>query len=360
MMAGEPVTMRCEADAGFNEWLARSGGSVACTTYQAGKLLLIGWNGRQVSLLPRTFQKAMGLDVAGGRLVLATQHEVFWFADAPLLAPEFLPDQPNRYDALYLPRVLYFTGDLNVHDLALGTDGLWLVASRFSCLARLSEEYSFIPVWRPPFVSDFVPEDRCHLNGLALLDGQPKTVTVLGMTDTPGGWRANKATGGVLLDVPTGETILSGLAMPHSPRWQQERLWVLNSGTGELLQVDTERGQAEVVCALPGYVRGLTVVGNVALVGLCKIRERHIFGGLPVQTRYKQLRCGIALVDLQRGIQIGLFEFTAGVEEIYDLRFLPGRQRPNILAPGQPGVREGFPAPDFSYWLRPDKQLPLE
>ena len=170
-MAVEPVTMRCEADAGFNEWLARSGGAIACTTYQAGKLLLIGWNGRQVSLLPRTFQKAMGLDVAGGRLVLATQHEVFWFADAPLLAPEFLPDQPNRYDALYLPRVLYFTGDLNVHDLALGADGLWLVASRFSCLARLSEEYSFVPVWRPPFVSDFVPEDRCHLNGLALLAG---------------------------------------------------------------------------------------------------------------------------------------------------------------------------------------------
>lgn len=355
-----PAAIRCDADTGFSYWLAQSGGALACTTYQAGKLLLIGWNGRQVSLLPRTFQKAMGLDAAGGRLALATRHEVLWFADAPLLAPDYFPDQPHRYDALYLPRAAYFTGDLNIHDIALGEDGLWLTATRFSCLATVSHDYSFLPRWRPRFVSATVPEDRCHLNGLALRDGRPQTVTALGETDTPGGWRPGKATGGVLMDVPANEVMVRGLSMPHSPRWHQSRLWVLNSGAGELLAVDPDQGRTETVCALPGYLRGLCLVGDMALIGLCRIRERHIFGGLPVQERCGRLRCGIALVDLQRGTQTGLFEFTGGVEEIYDLRFLPGRQRPSILAPGQPAAQEGFPAPEFSYWLRPDKLLPDE
>jgi len=63
-----------------------------------------------------------------------------------------------------------------------------------------------------------VPEDRCHLNGLAVVDGQPKYVTALGTTDTPGGWRERKADGGVLLDVESGETLIDNLSMPHSPR----------------------------------------------------------------------------------------------------------------------------------------------
>ena len=41
----------------------------------------------------------------------------------------------------------------------------------FSCLAGLDSRYSFVPRWRPPFISALAAEDRCHLNGLAMVDG---------------------------------------------------------------------------------------------------------------------------------------------------------------------------------------------
>lgn len=347
----------CSVSDTFVAWMSQAGGSLAVTTYQAGKLALIGWDGRQVTLLMRQFQKPMGLAVEGARLALATRHAVWLFANAPVLAHGYLEDQPGRYDALFLPRVAYYTGDLNVHDVAFGADGLVLVNSRFGCLASLSDQYSFVPGWRPPFVTEVVPEDRCHLNGLALVDGRPKFVTVLGETNEPGGWRAQKATGGAIVDVESNQIVLRGLSMPHSPRWHDGRLWVLNSGAGEIGQVDPVQGKYQVLRALPGYLRGLCFVGRHAVIGLSRIREKHIFGGLPVQQRFDKLLCGLAVVDLLSGQHIGTMEFTAGCHEIYDVRFLPGIHRPNILNLDKPAVFDAFPAPDFNYWLRPSAEV---
>jgi len=352
-----PTPLQVRPDEGFAGWLAGSGGSVAISTYQAGKLMLVGWDGRQMRLLPRQFDKPMGLDAAGDRLVLATRREVTIFANARLLAQEYLPDKPGYYDALYLPRATYHTNELNIHDLAIAGDDLWLVNTRFSCLMGLSHDFTFVPRWRPPFVSETVPEDRCHLNGLALVDGKPKYVTALGETDSVAGWRDGKATGGLLIDVETGEILLRGLAMPHSPRWHRGRLYILDSGAGELLQVDPERGERTVVCRLPGYLRGLTFFGDIALVGLCKIRETNIFGGMPVQERHEELLCGVAVINIRTGRTEGLFEFTAGCTEIYDVRFLPGIRKPNILNLEKPELQDAVAAPDFAYWLRPDKVI---
>jgi uncharacterized protein (TIGR03032 family) len=343
---------------GFAAWLAGTDGSVALTTYQAGKVVLAGWDGHRVTVLPRDFDKPMGLAADGPRLLLATRHEVILLADAPALARDFRPEDPGRYDALYLPRVRYCTGDLNVHDVAFGRGGPWVCATRFSCLARLSPEYSSVPAWHPPFVSAVVPEDRCHLNGLAVADGVPRYVTCLGETDTPGGWRPGKAGGGVLVDVADGSVRLRGLSMPHSPRWHGGRLWLLDSGRGELVVADPGAGAREVVCGLPGYLRGLCLVGPYALVGLCQIRERHIFGGLPVQQRHAKLLCGVAVVDARTGGTVGLLEFTAGCQEIFDVAWLPGVRRPMLLNPTHPAQMEAFTAPDFSYWLRPANRLP--
>ena len=333
-------TVGCDISESFPAWLSQAGGSIVLTTYQAGKVGMIGWDGRQVTLLFRDFPKPMGLDVDGPRMLLATRHQVIELANAPLLAYEFLEGQPGRYDALYLPRVTYDTGDLNVHDVAFGAERPWLVNTRFSCLCSPSRDYSFIPRWRPPFISEVVPEDRCHLNGLAMEGGRPRFVTALGETDVVGGWRERKADGGVVIDVPSGQVVLRGLCMPHSPRLHDGSLWVLNSGAGRLWRVDLDSFRHEVVCSLPGYLRGLGFVGSVALVGLSTIREKHIFGGLPVQQRCPRLRCGVAVVEVRTGRQLGLFEFTEGCTEIFDVRFLPDFRRPMIL-----NAREGGDAP---------------
>ena len=356
----ETVRVECGASPDFSAWISQAQGSLVVSTYQAGKVALIGWDGGQTTLLMREFDKPLGLAVDGGRLALATRHEVTLLANAGLLAHDFLEQDPGRYDALYLPRATFHTGDLNTHDVAFQGQDLVLVNTRFCCLARLSTQFNFVPFWRPSFVTDLVPEDRCHLNGLAMEDGQPRFVTALGTTDAAGAWRQNKAQGGVLIEVASGQIVLRGLSMPHSPRCYGGRLWVLNSGTGELLLVDPVQGRSAPVCRLPGYLRGLAFVGPYALVGLSRIRERHIFGGLPIQKDFDSLRCGVAVVDLRSGRMAGLFEFTSGCEELYDVQFLPGVRRPMILNLQKEAVRQAMTNPDSSYWLRPSSLLPSE
>lgn len=353
----DAVRIDCQASPAFLAWLAQAGGSLLVSTYQAGKVALIGWDGRQITLLMREFDKPLGLAVDGDRIALATRYELCLFANAPLLAPNYLEHQPGRYDALYLPRVAYQTGDLNVHDVAFVGDELVVVNTRFSCLARPSTRYNFVPFWKPPFVSELAPEDRCHLNGLAVVDGRPRYVTCLGTTDMAGAWREHKASGGVLLDVTTNEIVLDGLCMPHSPRWHDGRLWLLDSGTGRLLVVDPAARRSTAVCELPGYLRGLCFVGPYAVVGLSKIREKHIFGGLPVQQRCAQLLCGLAVVDTRSGAQVGLFEYTAGCEELYDVRFLAQVHRPTILNLEKAATREALSTPENCYWLRPSSEI---
>jgi hypothetical protein len=93
------------------------------------------------------------------------------------------------------------------------------------------------------------------------------------------------------------------------------------------------------------------------VVGLSRIREKHIFGGLPVQTRWERLRCGIAVVDLRSGREAGFFEFTEGCEEIYDVQFLPGIKRPMILNLEKPATRQAISNPDSAFWLRPGNEI---
>lgn len=356
--APSDTRIECQSSDSFSHWLSQLPGALAVTTYQAGKLALLGWRDKQPSLLMRQFDKPMGLAVGPGKLALATRHEITLFADAPLLARDFMPEQPGRYDALYLPRATYHTGDVNVHDVAIGEEGLWFVNSRFSCLSGLSKDFSFVPRWQPPFISELVPEDRCHLNGLAMVNGKPKYVTALGETDSVGGWRENKVSGGVLMDVETNSVVVRGLSMPHSPRWYQGRLCLLNSGAGELLCFDPSTGTASVICTLPAYLRGLCLVGRYAVIGMCQIREKHIFGSLPIQQKCDKLLSGLAVVDLPTGQLVGMFEFTSGCTELYDVQFLPGTRCPNVLNSADRVARQAFTAPEFSYWLRPENVIP--
>jgi uncharacterized protein (TIGR03032 family) len=282
-------------------------------------------------------------------MALACRHELFLFANDPALAGGYL--RPGQYDALYLPRACYFTGDLNTHDLAFGTEGLWLVNTRFSCLSLASDQYSFVPRWQPKFITHLTPEDRCHLNGLGMLKGEPAYVTALGTTDEAGAWRANKASGGVMIDLASQDIVLSGLSMPHSPRYHDGRWWLLNSGTGELWQVDPRSGDHTVVCALPSFVRGLCFVDHYAVIGMSRIREKHIFGNLPVQQRFENLICGAAVVDLRSGQCAAQIEFTAGCTEVYDVQFLPNILCPTILNLEKERTRDAFSAPEFSFWL---------
>jgi len=292
--------------------------SLFFSTYQAGKLGVVTVKNNALDIAFHNFERAMGIAVSPGRMAVGGKDWVYFLKNDRNIAAQIEP--AGSHDACFLTKSGQYTGDISIHDLAWGGNELWIVNTRFSCLCTLSNNYNFLPQWRPDFVSELVPEDRCHLNGMAMVDGMPKYVTVLGKTDTAGGWRDRKADGGCILEVPNSRVVTEGLSMPHSPRMYQNRLWVLNSGRGELTSVDPNSGDQETIIALPGYTRGMAIVDRYAFIGLSKIRETAIFGNLPIGDRFDELKCGVAVVDLQERQMISCLEFKTGVDEIFDVQ----------------------------------------
>ena len=220
--------------------------------------------------------------------------------------------------------------------------------TRFSCLCTLDRSASFTPRWRPPFVTALEPTDRCHLNGLAMVDGRPRFVTALGQTNAPGGWRPEKARGGILMDIATGELVTQGLSMPHSPRWHAGRLWVCESGAGTLGYVDPRTGRYEAIALTPGFTRGLDFAGNLAFVGLSQVRETAVFSGIPITERLtaEERTCGVCVIDLTRGEPIALLRFEEGVQEVFAVQVLPARRYPELINDDTKLLENSFVVPN--------------
>jgi uncharacterized protein (TIGR03032 family) len=319
----------------FPEWLAGTGASLAFTTYQAGKLFLLGIKpDGGLSVFERTFPRCMGLGVSpdGRSLALATRNAIQRFDNV-------LPRGqagPQGHDAVYAPHAGWVTGDLDVHDVGFGADGRPLfVNTLFACLATVSDSASFRPVWKPDFISRLAAEDRCHLNGLALEAGRARYVTAVSRSDAADGWRDRRRDGGVVIDVESGAIVAEGLSMPHSPRLQEGRLWLLNSGAGEFGYVDPATGRFESVAFCPGYARGLAFIGDHAVIGLSLARENRTFSGLALDdalaSRHVEPRCGLAVVDLASGDMKHWVRIEGVVRELYDVAALPGVRRPSAV-----------------------------
>jgi uncharacterized protein (TIGR03032 family) len=209
------------------------------------------------------------------------------------------------------------------------------VNTLFSCLAAPSETHSFRRLWAPPFISRIAAEDRCHLNGLAMRAGSPAFVTAVSESDVHEGWREHRRAGGVVLEVPSGAVVCRGLSMPHSPRWHEGRLYVLNSGAGEFGVIDLTSGKFEPICFCPGYARGLAFVGRFAVIGLSTCRENRTFSGLPLDdvlaAKKAEPRCGLLVVDLRTGDVVHSLQIHGVVRELYDVAILAGVRTPSAL-----------------------------
>lgn len=321
--------------ANFPQLLEGLGATLAVTTYQAGKLMLVRAREGRLNTLLRSFERPMGLAVRDDlqELAVGTRRMIWTLRSEPQIAPQL--DPPGAHDACFVPRRAHVTGGLETHEIAYVGGEPWAVNTRFSCLCKFDDvRYGFTPVWRPPFIDQLKPEDHCHLNGIAVDGGQARFVTVMGLTDTPGGWRKEKHQGGAVLDVATGEPITQGLCMPHSPRVYEGKLYVLDSGRGTLATVDLASGKREDVAAMPGFTRGLAFQGRYAFVGLSQVREKRHFDGLPIGDQYGEdgLRCGVSAVDLESGEVVAFLQFEAGCQEIFDIQMLPGLRWPALLS----------------------------
>lgn len=316
----------------FNIWLAEAGASIAFTTYQAGKVFLIGTRADgQLSVFERTFERPMGLSGGAHRFWMSSVHQLWRFEN--FLAEGELRD---GFDALYVPTTGHTTGDIDIHDIHEdGAGNPIFVATRFNCLGTLAERGSFREVWRPPFIDRLAAEDRCHLNGLAMEDSAPAYVTSLSQTNVFEGWREHRRDGGVVIDVRRDEVVAEGLSMPHSPRLWQGRLWILQAGTGEFGHIDLKSGAFHPLCFLPGFARGLTFIGDHAIVGLSRPRENRTFDGLVLNERLEEegisAQCAICVINLRTGDIEHRLSIEGLIEEIYEVTCLTGVIRPKVL-----------------------------
>jgi uncharacterized protein (TIGR03032 family) len=318
---------------GFAHWLARQRTSLVFATPPA-KIWMVGVQpDGEVSVFERTFNKAMGIaQVDTQTIYLGTRYHV-WRLENVLQPGEVWE---GSFDRLFVPRHSSSTGYVNTHDLGVEADGrVLLVNTRFGCLAATSEEDSFVPVWWPPFLPGPWPNDRCHLNGLALRDGRAAYVTTVSRTTEVDGWRDHRRDGGTVIDVATDEVVATGMSMPHSPRWHDGRLWLCNAGTGELGWVDMEAGRFEPVAFAPGFVRGLCFVGHYAVMGSSKPRHGDLYSGLALDDALaaegEDPRLGLFVVDLRSGEVVEWFFIDGEIRELFEVVALPGVRRPMAL-----------------------------
>ena len=318
----------------LTNWMTEQNISFGFTTYQAGKVFLVGVSPQdRLSIFERTFNRCMGFcaNNDGQTLWMSSLYQLWRFENA--LSPGQTVD---GYDRMYVPQVEYITGDIDVHDIAVQPDGqVVFVNTLFGCLSTISDTHSFRPLWKPPFLSRLAAEDRCHLNGMAMKDGRPAWVTAVSQSDVNDGWREHRRDGGCVIDVESDEVIVQGLSMPHSPRWYRDRLWLLDSGLGDFGYVDLETHTFHRVAFCPGYLRGLTFVGDYAIVGLSRPRHDGTFSGLALgeelKSRGVQARCGLQVIDLRSGDVVHWLRIEGVVEELYDVIVLPDVARPMMI-----------------------------
>jgi uncharacterized protein (TIGR03032 family) len=331
--------------------------SIVITTYQAGKVITISPSEDKEKLitLPRTFDKPMGLAMNGDQLAIATKNEVIQLENNKDLATHY-PNKKNTYDSLFVPRVTNYTGNVDLHDIAYSKKGILAINTSFSCLCLIGGKHNFQPIWKPSFITDLVSEDRCHLNGLVVEDGDPKYVTALGTTDTHQGWRNNITDGGVLIDINTNEILLKGLAMPHSPTLYNGDLYMLLSATGEFVKVDIDRKSYTVIKQMDGFCRGLTIHNDYAFIGMSKLRKNSsTFAKLPFAETANQ--CGIKIVHIPTQALVGEIMYQSSVDEIYEVEILQNTIRPNILNTINPIHKYSLSIPGKTFWANPNDDV---
>lgn len=324
----------------FTAWLLEHKLSLAFTTYQAGKLFLLGLQpDGKLSVAERTFERCMGLYANGNSLYMSSIYQIWRFENA-LTAGQYYED----HDALFVPQLAYTTGDIDVHDIVVDKAGQIVFNNTlFSCVATTSPSHSFKPLWKPPFISKLASEDRCHLNGLAMRDDVARYVTAVSTTDIHEGWREHRRNGGIVMDIKNNKILCEGLSMPHSPRWHDGKLWLHNSGTGEFGYIDEKKSKFIPLTFCPGYLRGLAFTGNFAIVGISKPRDNKTFNGLDLNDRLTEAniapRCGLLVINLKSGDIVHSVNISGIVEEIYDVVVLPNIRRPMALGFKQDTIR---------------------
>jgi len=337
--------------------------SLAVTSYQSARLILLRSDGDTIDTNLKFFPRPMGIYADEDRITLGTFSQVLEFkrSDDVLNSikngsldntddfsrkvlekdkeeMEKLREQRDEEikeiknaDSLYLHRASLTTGMINIHDIGWGDEGLWVVNPTFSCLSTLSPDSSFIAKWKPTFISELVPEDRCHLNGMAMLNGKPKYVTTFNMEDSKDSWSQGRIDYGTLIDIDTDEILIEGMIMPHSPKVYKDEVYVCESGLGVVWKYNPKTKEKTQVVKLQGFTRGLYFYGGVMFVGLSQVRASEIKNPTPLLKEYDETYAGVWMINLETNEEIGHIKFDGDVDQIYDIAIIPDSTVPELI-----------------------------
>ena len=231
------------------------------------------------------------------------------------------------------------TGDVDIHEVGIDPEGhVVFVNTKYSCLATLDVRHSFRPIWKPPFISRLAPEDRCHLNGLAMERGNPRYLTAVSQSDIVNGWRDRRHEGGVLIEYANGRIVTDQLSMPHSPRIARDgSVLLLDSGRGRIVRVDPASGARSDIAFCPGFLRGMALHDGHAIVTVSKPRN-GTFAGLDLDAalaeRDAEPWCGVLIVNLASGDIVEWIRLEGAISELFDVVAMPGVRCPMAIGPG--------------------------
>ncbi|WP_083261283.1 TIGR03032 family protein [Crocinitomix algicola] len=324
--------------------------TILISTYQAGRVIALGsQDGAKLTQIPFVYKKPMGIAIQDEKLAIATLDEVHFLSSKGDIHKSKKSNEQN-FDRFYVHRSTYNTNRLDIHDIEFGKGSLWGINTAFSCLCKFDINYSFVPKWKPNYITELVPEDRCHLNGLAMVDDVPKYVTALSQTNVKEGWREDIMGSGVLMEVPSGDVLLENLAMPHSPRMIEDELYVLESGAGRLLKVNPDTKTAELIYDFNRFIRGMAYKDGLLFIGASKIRETSkTFNGLAVKENSKH--AGVIVFDLRSRTLLGSIDYLTTVDEIFDVQLLEGCHKPALINHKDDRIKEVITTPFGVFWL---------
>jgi uncharacterized protein (TIGR03032 family) len=269
-----------------------------------------------------------------GRLYLGSLFQLWRLEN--MLRPGEIGNQ--AFDAVLVPRNAQTTGDVDIHEVGVDADGrVIFVNTKYSCLCTLDLTHSFKPIWKPAFISKLAPEDRCHLNGMAMDKGRPRYVTAVSRSDVLSGWRQRRHEGGVLIDIETDRIVTDQLSMPHSPRVVGDAVYALDSGRGQIIRIDPATGAKTDIAFCPGFLRGMAIHDGHAIVTISKPRDGTFKGLLldgELRRRDADPWCGLLIVSLATGDIVEWIRLEGHITELFDTAVLPGVRCPMALGPG--------------------------
>jgi uncharacterized protein (TIGR03032 family) len=315
----------------FGTWMNDTGLSILVTAYKTHHIYSIGLTDKgEISIWFANMLRPMGIACSGKSLWVSNLGNLIHYEDKGSMKDK----EHGIFDKNFVPMTASYSGDVDVHDVCLTSTGeVFYCSALFSCICKPSYTKSFELYWKPPWIDRLAAEDRCHLNGLCLVNDEPRYVTSACMANDMSAWRDIKGKG-IVYDIKNEKIVCSGLYNPHSPRWHNDKLWILESGTGYFGYVDLNESKFVKCVFVPTFLRGMHFHENFCVVSGSLDRHDSAFNELPLgktlQEKDIPSKCGIWVIDLDTFDLRHSIIFNDPVTELYDLIVVKSR-RPKVF-----------------------------